>query len=77
LVITGGPGIGMTTLWEAGADAAKERGRCVLVARPSASEGQLSLAALADLLRDVDREILGRLPEPVGPKNSVRIALST
>jgi DNA-binding CsgD family transcriptional regulator len=64
LVITGGAGIGKTTLWEAGVEAARERGHRVLVARPSESERQLSLAALADLLREVEADVICRLPTP-------------
>ena len=37
LILTGGPGIGKTTLWEAGVEAARERGARVLVARARAA----------------------------------------
>src|SRR4051812_26668954 len=49
-VLTGGPGIGKTTLWEAGLDAARQHGVRVLAARGSGAEAQLSFAALTDLL---------------------------
>jgi DNA-binding CsgD family transcriptional regulator/tetratricopeptide (TPR) repeat protein len=64
LVLTGGAGIGKTTLWEAGVGGARERGMSVLVARPVESETQLSLAGLADLLTEVDEGVIARLPPP-------------
>ena len=63
VVLTGGPGIGKTTLWQAGVDAARERGARVLAARPSEADAQLSFTALIDLFDGVDVETLG-LPEP-------------
>ena len=54
IVLVGAPGIGKSTLWEAGIDRAREAGFRVLVARPSEPELQMSFAALADLLVDVD-----------------------
>jgi DNA-binding NarL/FixJ family response regulator len=59
-VLTGGPGIGKTTLWEAGLEFAAERGLRVLRARPSDAEAQLSFAGLADLLDEV--ELTGLAP---------------
>ena len=50
LVLTGEPGIGKTTLWEAGIESARARGLRVLTARPSGAEAQLAFAALTDLL---------------------------
>ncbi len=64
LVLTGGPGIGKTTLWEAGLDAARERGLRVLSARASGAEAQLSFAALIDLCDGIDPEALDGLPAP-------------
>jgi hypothetical protein len=64
LVLTGGPGIGKTTLWEAGVELARQRGLRVLSARGSDSETQLSFAALIDLLDGVGREELVSLPLP-------------
>jgi DNA-binding CsgD family transcriptional regulator/tetratricopeptide (TPR) repeat protein len=63
-VLTGGPGIGKTTLWEAGVDAARRRGLRVLSARTSGAETQLSFAALVDLLDGVDLNGLAGLPAP-------------
>lgn len=64
LVITGGPGIGKTTLWEAGIDAAREQGLRVLLARPSGAEARLAYAALIDVLDAVGTEELVELPPP-------------
>jgi DNA-binding CsgD family transcriptional regulator len=64
LILRGGPGIGKTTLWAAGVDAALKQGVRVLEARPSESETKLSLAGLADLLAGADADVLGKLPAP-------------
>jgi DNA-binding CsgD family transcriptional regulator len=63
-VLTGGPGIGKTTLWEAGIGAARERGLRVLLARPSGAEARLAYATLIDLLDDVGADELAELPPP-------------
>lgn len=62
LVLHGGPGIGKTTLWEAGLETALELGLHVLRARPSEAEARLGLAALADLLEPVEDEVFSTLP---------------
>jgi DNA-binding NarL/FixJ family response regulator len=64
LVLCGDPGIGKTTLWEAGVDAARERGVRVLMARPSGAEARLSFAALIDLCDGVDIGALAGVPGP-------------
>jgi DNA-binding CsgD family transcriptional regulator len=64
LVLSGGPGIGKSTLWEAGVGMARRRGLRVLVARASGIETTLSSAALVDLLDGVEREELAGLPSP-------------
>ena len=64
LVLTGGPGIGKTTLWETGISIAAERGTRVLSARASSAEAQLSFAALIDLCDGVRTAALAGLPEP-------------
>src|SRR5262245_17258826 len=65
LVVTGDPGIGKTTLWEAALGVARERGFRVLSTRASSAEARLSHAALIDLLDGVDTEELAvRLPAP-------------
>ena len=50
LVIEGEPGIGKTTIWQAGIAGARERSWRVLESRPVESEAKLSYAALGDLL---------------------------
>jgi len=64
LVLCGEPGIGKSTLWEAGVDLARSRGFVTLCARASEAEAQLSFAGLADLLEAVDPDLLGELPAP-------------
>src|SRR5262249_50295616 len=63
-VLTGDPGVGKTTLWEAGVELARRRGLRVLSARGSGAETQLASAALIDLLDGVGDESLGDLPPP-------------
>jgi DNA-binding CsgD family transcriptional regulator len=50
LGLEGEPGIGKTTLWRAGVDAARDRGLLVLSTRPAEAERELSFSALGDLL---------------------------
>jgi DNA-binding CsgD family transcriptional regulator len=64
LVLAGEPGIGKTTLWEAGIMIARERGVRVLVARPSGAEAELSFGALIDLFDGIDLGALDGLPAP-------------
>jgi DNA-binding CsgD family transcriptional regulator len=64
LVLTGEPGIGKTTLWEAGLEAADALGYRALSARASEAEAGLSFAALGDLVDGVGPEVLGHLPAP-------------
>lgn len=63
LLIEGEPGIGKTTLWRAGVEAALERGRAVLHARPAEAERDLSFSGLGDLLRSA-LDSLQTLPAP-------------
>jgi DNA-binding CsgD family transcriptional regulator len=72
-VLEGEPGIGKTTLWEAGVDAAGARGYVVLASRPAGGEVQLSYAALGDLLEEVLPETLEELPMP--RRRALEIAL--
>src|SRR5437764_14656083 len=64
LVLSGGAGIGKTTLWEAGLELARERGVRVLAVRPSGAETGLAFAALIDLCDGVERAELADLPPP-------------
>ena len=64
LLLTGGPGIGKTALWERGLHLAGDRGVRVLAARPSGAEAELSFAGLFDLLEGIDIGSVGGLPAP-------------
>ena len=64
LLLTGGPGIGKTELWERGLRLARDRGVRVLTARPSGAEAELSFAGLFDLLEGIDIGSVGSLPVP-------------
>src|SRR5262249_13826110 len=64
LVLWGEPGIGKSTLWEAGVELARARGLLTLSARASEAEAQLSFAGLADLLEAVDSVAWSELPAP-------------
>lgn len=64
LVLSGSPGIGKTTLWEAGLDMARSQGYQVLSARTSEAETALSFAALADLVDGIGADVLGMVPGP-------------
>jgi hypothetical protein len=64
LVLTGGPGISKTALWEAGLFRAGERVLHVLAARSGEAEARHSFAALFDLLEGVSVGTLGALPVP-------------
>jgi DNA-binding CsgD family transcriptional regulator/uncharacterized protein YqgQ len=64
VVIKGPPGIGKTTVWEAGVGLAQTAGRRLLVARPTGAEASLSFAGLVDLLAPVDDALLSDLPSP-------------
>jgi DNA-binding CsgD family transcriptional regulator len=63
-VLTGAPGIGKTTLWEAGLELARQNGMRVLRSRPSDAEAQLSFAGLGDLLDGIELRSLTGLPAP-------------
>lgn len=64
LVVEGEPGVGKTTLWTAGREAAQTAGWTVLTARGSPGESALSFAGLLDLMDPVSQDVLARLPEP-------------
>jgi DNA-binding CsgD family transcriptional regulator len=73
LVIEGEPGIGKTTIWQAGVAGARERSWRVLESRPVESEAKLSYAALGDLL---EAELEATLPSLPGPqRRALSIAL--
>ena len=64
LILEGDPGIGKTTRWLAIIDEARARGVRTLSARPTEAESKLAFTTLADLLRDVDDEIVDQLAPP-------------
>jgi len=64
LVVCGDPGIGKSTVWEAGVGLARSRGFAVWSARPGEAEAQLSFAGLGDLLEGADGGVLAGLPVP-------------
>ena len=64
LVLVGEPGIGKTTLWEAGVAEARRHGAQVLMARPSESEARLPFACLIDLCEHVGSAEFEPLPTP-------------
>jgi DNA-binding CsgD family transcriptional regulator len=64
LFLEGEPGIGKTTVWLSGRDAARRLGYRVLSCRPIQTETPLAFVALADLLEPVLDEALPQLPTP-------------
>ena len=64
ILLEGDAGIGKSTLWLAGVDAARERSLRVLGARPAEAERGLAHAALGDLLGDCAAEVLPELSPP-------------
>ncbi|MDX6527301.1 MAG: hypothetical protein QOI43_2812, partial [Gaiellales bacterium] len=62
-VIVGEPGIGKTTVWEAGVALARERGFRTLVSRPARADATLPLGSFGDLFRDISTEELAPLPQ--------------
>src|SRR4051794_15329840 len=64
LVLSGGAGIGKTTLWEAGIQIAREHGARVLAVRPHAAEAGLAFAGLIDLCDGVGAGAFAELPRP-------------
>jgi len=64
LVLEGAAGIGKSTIWLAGVEAARERGSCVLMSRPAELERGLAHAGLGDLFEDVLERVLPELSPP-------------
>jgi DNA-binding CsgD family transcriptional regulator len=60
-VLSGEAGIGKTTLWLAGVDAATARGYRILSSRPSEAETQFSFVGLTDLLGNAADHVLPEL----------------
>jgi predicted ATPase len=63
-VLEGEAGIGKSTLWLAGVEAARERGLRVLTSRPAEAERGLAHAGLGDLFEDVLDQVLPALSAP-------------
>src|SRR5215218_10816237 len=64
LVLEGEAGIGKSTLWLAGVEAARERGLRVLLSRPAEAERGLAHAGLGDLFENVLERVLPALSAP-------------
>ena len=73
LVLEGEAGMGKTTLWLAGVEAAETAGLCVLQAAPAESEIALSFSGLGDLLDPVLDEALA--PLAAGQRSALARAL--
>ena len=73
LVLNGPPGMGKTTMWEAGCALAVESGFRVLRARASDTEVELAHGSVADLLEKVTPAELQTLPPP--QHQALRVAL--
>ena len=64
IVLEGEAGIGKSTLWLAGVEAARERGQRVLTSRPAEAERGLPHVVLGDLFEVVLDDVLPTLPPP-------------
>ena len=73
LVLTGGAGLGKTTLWEEAVATARRRRMRALVARPSDVEAKLAFAALIDLFDGVATDELESVPAP--QRHALEVAL--
>jgi DNA-binding CsgD family transcriptional regulator len=73
LVLEGEAGIGKSTLWLAGLEAARERGLRVLSSRPAEAESGLAHAVLSDLFEGVLDDVLPALSAP--RRHALEVAL--
>jgi hypothetical protein len=73
LVLEGEAGIGKSTLWLQGVEAARERGIRVLVSQPAEAERGLAYAGLGDLFEGVLDDVLPALPTP--RRSALEVAL--
>lgn len=73
VVIEGEPGIGKTTVWQAGVEWAESRGWRVLRGGPAESEAKLAFSSLADLLGPALEDVLAELPPP--QRRALEVAL--
>lgn len=63
-LIEGAAGIGKTTLWAAGVEAARRQGARTLVSTGAGAEVKLGYAALTDLLAEIEDAPIDALPAP-------------
>ena len=75
-VLVGEAGIGKTTLWLAGIEAARERGYRVLSCRPVEAEARFSFVGLSDLIGAALADVLPQLPRPQRRALEAALALS-
>jgi DNA-binding CsgD family transcriptional regulator len=75
LVLEGPAGIGKTSVWQAGLEAARSQGVTVLVSRPAVEDVGLGFAGLADLLDGVQFESLVGVSAPKRRALEVALAL--
>ncbi len=75
LVLEGEAGIGKSTLWLAGVEAARKRGLRVLESRPAETERAVAYAGLGDLLEPALDDVLPELPAPRRRALEVALAL--
>jgi DNA-binding CsgD family transcriptional regulator len=73
LVLEGEAGVGKTTLWLAGEDAARACGHELLETRPAEAEAGFAFAGLGDLLGGVLDDVLDAVPGPQA--DALRVAL--
>jgi predicted ATPase len=75
-VLVGEAGIGKTTLWLAGIEAATEHGYRVLSCRPVEAEARYSFVGLSDLIGGALPDVLPQLPRPQRRALEAALALS-
>lgn len=64
IALQGTPGVGKTTLWQAGVTGARAQGFTVLASAPGEPDAGLAFAGLGDLCAELPDEIVDELPEP-------------
>ena len=74
VLLEGEAGIGKTTLWQAGVEAALASSFTVLAARPVEAETAFSFAAMGDLLEGCLDDVLPKLPGP--QRSALEVGLS-
>jgi DNA-binding CsgD family transcriptional regulator len=70
MLLEGDPGIGKTSVWEAGLTMAEDEGLEILSFKPSQAETSMAFAGLTDLLADVPDEAFA----PLGPQRDAVMA---